>query len=224
MASGVSMVRIRAEIRDQTISNLLKKKFLQDDLKLEEMREALDKEEKELWKTAYETCFTRREIVMMEAMPAGWMPKAVSVHIRIEDPKNPANYTDTQVYWGTVYAISPEDYERYARPIPYKLKNSSAFAKVIPNTDPYVVALNAYREHKKDFDKASADLRDRKHAAAAKVRTIIESVTTVKRLLEIWPEVQEFLPELVSGEAGQVPAEMIADINKEYGIEPKKAA
>jgi hypothetical protein len=46
-------------------------------------------------------------------------------------------------------------------------------------------------------------------------------VTTIKRLLEIWPEVHEFLPELVAGEAGAVPAEMISDINKEFGIEPK---
>lgn len=45
------------------------------------------------------------------------------------------------------------------------------------------------------FAKAQADFDDRRRAFSDKVRTVLASVTTTKRLYEIWPELDEIVPQ-----------------------------
>lgn len=67
------------------------------------------------------------------------------------------------------------------------------------------------------------DLQERERALRAKVKAVIESVTTVGRLVEVWPEVQDFLPEVMAGPKGNLPATLISDLNAELGLTQKAA-
>lgn len=214
-----TMVRIRANIRDEIIANLLNRKFVNDNLELEKLEDDVNAKKKAMYDLAYKACFTDAQIKKMESLPSGWLPMATHGKLRIEDPKNPENYTEEQANWADSYYA--DDDEKSARPVPFKNTQHGGgyYMNVITTDHPYVKAKEAHKEAERELTKRTAEIRESKRAAERKVTTIIESVTTIKRLLEIWPEVHEFLPEMVSGEAGAVPAELISEINKEFGIE-----
>ena len=208
-----TMVRINAAIRDETIKNLLNKKFLEQDLAIEKKRKEFKAEEDKLRHMAYEAVFSKKLIEKMEAMPAGWMPDATGVTVRVMDPKDENNFTDEVVSWRD----DTQD-NNGVRRIPFKFYHSHAFAAVIPSDHPYIVEKRRIRSVEQDLQEEEKKLREEKRSARAKVERVISSVTTVKRLLEIWPAVQEFLPEMVSGDGGGVPALIIEDLNKEFGL------
>jgi hypothetical protein len=212
------MVRIRANIRDEIVANLLNRKFVNDNLELDKLREEVEAKEKAMYELAYKACFTDAQIKKMESLPSGWLPTASGGKLRIEDPKNPENYREEQAIWWP-NGVYDEDGES-RRPVPFKNTHHGGgyYMNVITTDHPYVKAKEAHAEAYRNLCAKETALREGKRAAERKVLTIIESVTTIKRLLEIWPEVHEFLPEMVSGEAGAVPAELISEINKEFGI------
>ena len=50
------------------------------------------------------------------------------------------------------------------------------------------------------------------------VTSILNSVSTTKRLIEVWPEAKELLPDSVEKEITGLPALQIADVNKLIGL------
>jgi hypothetical protein len=218
---AATMVRIRANIRDEIVQNLLNRRFMKENLEIDQLKEDLKAKERKMYDLAYKACFTEAQIAKMDSLPKGWLPIASHGKLRIEDPKNPENYREEEAKWtdGFYYEDEGDDGKR---PVPFKntLHGGGYYMNVITMDHPYVLAKEAHAEAYRELTSKQSALRDAKRAAEQKVLTIIESVTTIKRLLEIWPEVHEFLPELVSGEAGQVPATLISEINAEFGIEP----
>lgn len=206
------MVRINAWIRDETVKNLLNKKFVEENARLEELKEAKIAAARKAEKLAYETAFPKKIRDMLEAAPTGFYPEATYVVVRFYDPKNETNYSDENVSFGD------------QRRVPYKnsYQGGSSFAAVLSKDNPYSKALEEFRKLDAECQTFAQELRDRRRAITAKVLNVINSVTTVKRLLETWPEIHEFLPERVSGADGGVPAHMIADLNEEFGITPEK--
>ena len=69
------------------------------------------------------------------------------------------------------------------------------------------------KEAEVEYSNSNRELWEKKSAMKAKVFTVVDSVTTIKRLTEIWPEITEFLPEKVSGSGGGLPAYIISDLN-----------
>lgn len=50
------------------------------------------------------------------------------------------------------------------------------------------------------------------------VRAAVQKVTTVKKLLEVWPEAKELIPEEVEKQVKQLPAIKTEDLNKMIGL------
>ena len=50
------------------------------------------------------------------------------------------------------------------------------------------------------------------------VRATVQKVTTVKKLLEVWPEAKELIPEEVEKQVKQLPAIKTEDLNKMIGL------
>ncbi len=209
----------RSEIKP--LKALLDHRFVKEQMSFDERHEALDKQEKDLHQYAYEAAFSKQQIDKTASIPNGWMPKAKSVRIRIESKTDPNNSAiDEEVHWAHE--------EDGARPVPlmnytgtsnqWHRYNQAAFARVIHDDHPYVVARAAYKAAETALRKEEEEYAERRRAPKYKALRITESVTTVKRLIEVWPEVKDFLPEIVSGEGGGVPAELIANINKDFGI------
>ncbi|MBL4839356.1 MAG: hypothetical protein JKY47_00830 [Thalassospira sp.] len=72
------------------------------------------------------------------------------------------------------------------------------------------------------LENARKDLKERKAQAAAKAEAVLKSVGSTKRLLEIWPEVEPFLPPEPA--KAQLPATITQDLNKALDLPVAKAA
>ena len=205
----MTMVRLNADIRAKTIDALLKKKYAKDDLELETLRAKEEEAEKATRKLAYEAAFSAATRKMLADAADGFFPEEGQVTIRIQ--KGEGNYFDSR------YDITDDQGD--PRPVPYRnSRYVNSFAAVIDGDHPFAKAVEAHREAANEYNKKLGEVRQKKYADTRRVGVVMESVTTVKRLVEIWPEVKEFLPEMVSGEGGGVPAQIIADLNKEFGI------
>lgn len=217
-----TMVRINANIREETIRNLMKWKFVKEDAEIAALENEVNEQRKTVKKLGYEAIFTKEQIKRMEELPAGWLPKTYSLRVRVEDAKDSENWTDTTVEFGDSH-----DKETW-RVVPWKYSlatSQPAFATIIKSDHPYAVAFNEYKAKARELDELRKSINESRLALRRKALTIIESVTTIKRLLEIWPQVHEFLPEIVSGPSGGVPAQLIEEINEEFGLDkaaPKK--
>lgn len=87
----------------------------------------------------------------------------------------------------------------------------------IPADDPLVQQFH-------DLDAEEKDLRDRRSTIRAQVRAVLNSVTTVKKLLAVWPEAKELLPENLEEAKVNLPALAVNDLNTMIGLPTEEAA
>lgn len=63
-----------------------------------------------------------------------------------------------------------------------------------------------------------AEYDDKLSTLMNSVRAAVQKVTTVKKLLEVWPEAKELIPEEVEKQVKQLPAIKTEDLNKMIGL------
>lgn len=68
------------------------------------------------------------------------------------------------------------------------------------------------------LENRKADLKSKRGTLKQQVQAVLASVTTVKKLLEVWPEAKELLPQNVEEAKPQLPALPIADVNALIGL------
>lgn len=107
-------------------------------------------------------------------------------------------------YWDTMYSL-PEGFfsidtsfylereeiltESIRCPACYKFGNIIGFS-ILTATDEQKAAIDNYRIMRKKYN----DLRREKGHIEIEANSILNSVSTVKQLLEVWPEVEKYLP------------------------------
>ena len=204
-----TMVRLSSSIKSEIIKKVMAHKFAKERIELEELREKQNKATEEYHKLSYETAFNEAQRkILKQYEPQKWFPYAGHVNIRIEH--GPDNYEDVNALFGE------------NMPVPFKHQFGHGTAAVVDKDHPFAKAVEAAKLASNDYDVAFRALREQERGLHAKVSTVLDSVTTVKRVREVWPEIADFLPEEVSGAGGGVPAYMIADLNKELGIEKEE--
>lgn len=205
----MSTIRINAELRDGIIANALLQRFAADRLQIAEQDEKVRLLTKERDQAGYEAAFSEVDRKRLSAAPQGWFPKSTSVKVAVEDTNE-------------VLEIKFAEPQR----VPYEVhdnRHSTHIASIIKPDHPYMAARNAVRDAKAIKEAMDKDLQERERALRAKVKAVVESVTTVGRLVEVWPEVQDFLPEVMAGPKGNLPATLISDLNAELGLTQKAA-
>lgn len=68
------------------------------------------------------------------------------------------------------------------------------------------------------------ELKSRKKVIAAQVSAVVDGVTTLKKLLEIWPEARELLPPNEQPIISNVPAVLITGLNAAIGLPTEEAS
>lgn len=201
-----TMVRLNTRIRDAVIAALLAKKYVKEDEESIRLREAMKEAKARARKMAYEEVFPQSIQTKMYALPEDYFPVMTYCNVRFYDPKDENNYSDETVTFGESMRV------------PFKAYRGNMISAVLPSNGKLAKALEKAREANREYTNFERELREKKRADRQRVAVVVNSVTTVKRLQEIWPEVVEFLPEEVSGPQGGVPAEMIASLNAEFGL------
>lgn len=205
----MSTIRINADLRDGIITNAITQRFAADRLQIAEQDEKLRQLTKDRDQAGYEAAFSEVDRKRLSAAPDGWFPKDTKVKVAVEETNE------------VIEIIFAE-----AQRVPYEVhdkRHGTHIASIIKPDHPYMDARNAVRDAKAIKEAMEKDLTERERALRAKVKAVIESVTTVGRLVEVWPEVQDFLPEVMAGPKGNLPATLISDLNAELGLTQKAA-
>lgn len=200
-------------IRSHIIETIMNKRFLAEHDDIEKLREKIKAAQTEAWNDIYDAVYPPNSKVrkMLDGAPDGAFPASASLYVRVLDPEDDNNYEDKCVEIGS--AGNPKT----CRPVLYRHK-AYGYAAVIDSTNPAFKKINQISSMQAELNGKLNALSEKKGALYQRVSNVINSVTTVKRLLEVWPEVKDFLPEENSGPAGGLPAEIIADLNKEIGL------
>ena len=203
----MTMVRLSGRVKEQIKVALIAKKYVNEDLEIDRLTQESETLEVEAKKLAYEACFSKGLRKIMEDAAEGMFPASNSCRIRVE--KGSAdNYSDETAWFGE------------PKRVPFRNSHygGSLFAAVINSDHPYIKAMAAATEKRNELSQRSGQIDEAKYADARRLYRVMDSVTTVKRLVEIWPEVAEYLPEEVSGPQGGLPTEVIDDLNKSFGL------
>lgn len=75
-----------------------------------------------------------------------------------------------------------------------------------------------------ELQQRDSELLERKNVIKAQVSAIVDSVATIKKLLEIWPEARELLPPNEQPVISNVPAVLITSVNAVIGLPTEEAA
>jgi len=172
--------RLTKDIRDSILTEVLRHRF-QDRI------EVLIADRAYFAEKVYNDIYRKADREKMEALPNGWLPNNTSIGVQFGDGGH--RYTtvlfDGAVYGevGRVRAKTDKPRERVKRRVPYK--HSHGCVKV------YEPAHKLSVEHQKlegRFDELKQDYETAKRQASA----ALASVSTINRLVEVWPEIEPF--------------------------------
>lgn len=200
----MSTIRITAALRDGIVDNAITQRFAAEKLAIAEQEEKVRQLTAQRDKDGYEAAFSELDRKRLASAPDGWFPKSTEVKVAVEETNE-------------VIEIKFAEAQR----VPYEVHDKRHYthiASIIRPDHPYMAARNAVRDAKAILDAMRKDLWERERALRAKVKAVVESVTTVARLIEVWPEAQELLPEVHAGPKGSLPATLISDLNAELGL------
>lgn len=82
---------------------------------------------------------------------------------------------------------------------------------VFAGDHPLVCRFHELLNRETELGKRRSDLK-------TQVRAVLNSCTTVKKLLDVWPEVKELLPQQLEEARAQLPAVQTADLNAALGL------
>ena len=87
----------------------------------------------------------------------------------------------------------------------------SPSSHVLLADNPLVAEFHEIHNKQTEYD-------DKRSTLVNSVRAAVQKVTTVKKLLEVWPEAKELIPEEVEKQVKQLPAIKTEDLNKMIGL------
>lgn len=198
----MASTRITAGLRDHIVAGLLRHRFNLEQLAINEEQERINKRAAERTQGAYEMVFTEAERKRLAEAPEGWYPEVDSVRVQVEGGK-----------------VEEVEFETSKR-VPYEVEDGGwrHITAIVSLDNHYFQVNREVAEMREALDQRRQKLSEDKATLRNRAVAVIESVTTVKRLLEIWPELHDFLPEENAGPSGDVPAIMVSDLNEQFGL------
>lgn len=154
----------------------------------------LDKEKYALGNAIYEDVYPEETRKLMESLPGGFLASVGSLKIQFDG----RNFT--HVHFGE------------KRRVAYHHQYNAA--KAYDGKHPLSKRLTAYQ-------KAKDQLSSERANAKVDARAVLDSVTTVKKLMEVWPECAEFARPFAAESPSRAVALPIKELNKALGLPPK---
>jgi hypothetical protein len=197
----MSTIRITTTIRNHIVSGMLRHRFSANQLKIDEARAALDALTTRRKASAYGLVYSEKEREEL-AQRRSWFKCVSKVKVMVEDE-----------------GVTEFEFHE-PMPVPYDHGKDwhAGVATIVKPDCTYLVLEAEEKAMKSEVDDAQRELDREQSALRTRAVAVIENVTTVKRLLEIWPEVQDFLPEENAGPQGGVPAVLVADLNSAFNL------
>lgn len=192
------MTRPTKDIRDQSVLDLLRYSF-------KERVEALYAERAALAQAIYEDTFSAETRKKMQSLPDGWLPEVNSINARLGSDYSSFEFSGG--LYGEINRIAKVGKDQTRR-IPIKLKGGCVAS--------YDATHKLALEHER-LNNLRKVLWEEIETAKRAANTAVNAVSTVKRLIEVWPEVDPFASKH-STEKPQLPAVPTAHLNKILGL------
>jgi Nucleotide modification associated domain 5 len=201
----MSVTRISAALRDHVVKGLLRHRFNAEQLVIDELLVKAEEVKARRLATGYGTVYTVAESAEL-LKKRSWFRNVQKVKVQVEEEGV------QEVHFSSSLPVPYEHGRDYSPGVAAIIKADCDYLKLKVEEDAIREDAKAQQQQlKKDLD-----------ALYVRAVSVIESVTTVKRLIEVWPEVQDFLPEENAGPQGGVPAVLVADLNSAFNL--KKVA
>lgn len=97
-------------------------------------------------------------------------------------------------------------------------KASEYQERVSPNSSAVIATDNQLTEQLYTIDHDAKELKDEKEQLSLSLWAVLNSVSTDKRLIEVWPEAVAFIPAAERAATTNLPALPIAELNKLIGL------
>lgn len=184
----MSSVRLTKEMREDIVANVVKSTFAK-------RASAIEKENQEIAEMIYKEV-VGDHILSVSCLPDGFMPTVKEIIVYV-GPR-----------WNEKKTFEMLDRKRF--PNQFIKDYLKAYKPSEGNPDLSASLIKKISSHMLKIDKINED----KDNLRSSVRSIVQSVTTIKSLLEVWPEATKYIPERVTKEPKQLPALPIADLNE----------
>jgi len=176
--------KLTNSVRDKIVQNALKNAFAVE-------LEALDADKVAFAKMVYDHIVPREHQEVLAKVPKEYLNRSYTITIKLRAPGS-----DTPAYTRVSVSMGEE------RPQPHDLFYNNCS---IEDATLYAV-WSKINERGDRIHNARAKLRE-------KITQVVQSVSTVKRLLEVWPEGKEFIPAIALAPAASLPAVVVGDLN-----------
>ena len=148
-------------------------------------------DEDALAREAYAAVYPADEVKKAMALPDNWLRRDPCLHFNVNGLRIELCTTDNHL------------------PVPYRAKSGEQGS--IPEGD-LAERITAHAM-------AKEALRDEKRSARAKLNAMLSSISTVKKLQEVWPEGAQFYAKFAEKPAALPPAIRVEDVNAALGLE-----
>jgi len=190
--------KISAYYRDEIVRNVMAHKFASERIQIEDMKAKLETLKDKRNDLGYELVYSEKARKQIQSLPKEWLPESNRVRVMVEDQGV------KEVRFGNM------------RPVPYE-DFSGGYSHVTSIVSPeseYFKAEALVEEAKEALRDFRREVGQQEREASSKVLAVVNSVTTTGKLIEVWPEVQQFMPEMAYSSSGGVPAEVIGSLNE----------
>lgn len=197
----MSSIRLTVSMKDQVERRLIHYRF-------KEEAETLVGDYAQLAEDVYEDVYPELTRKKMEGLPKGWLPHRPGIKVQLG-----ADFTEL--------SFSGKCYGEIAQ-----AGGSSGAQRGTQHLFPYSDQSSCVKQYEATHDIASRyselegrykDLEERIRAAKRAARSAMDSVTTINRLKEVWPEIAPFV-ESFENRPNQLPAVSRPDLNGILGL------
>lgn len=166
--------------------------------RFQEEKNLLKKEERDFAKEVYNDIFSAKEIALMASLPQGWLPTNNCVSVRFTSHKDYCS-----LYFGEEM-LFPNN------------KRGNCI-KVYDYNDPMTQKAIDLHDRLDKHEKAVS-------AAKREISAVINSVTTLNKLRETWPEIAQFLERHEQKGSVQLPSVQVHVLNSLLNLPPEEKA
>ncbi len=161
----MASIKLNKGIREKIVNLLLEHRFAEDQQTLENDKEGLAEK-------AYNILYTKSERERMNSLPEGWLDTTDGMRICL-----PVGYNNKWYFFA-------KDAEG-KRP-PKRITQSKSYQLKLKANDKFAIEYQDYLDRIEDLD-------EKRKRTKAEATALLESVTTVNRAIEIWPEAETFI-------------------------------
>lgn len=195
-------MRLTNDIRDAIVRAVITNRFLKD-------VEALRDEWSTLAVMTYDDIYDDKTQRKMKNLPNGWLPETDTITVELGSSHTRLTFDPYMRGFGLVKIDGP----------------SKTTKKRVPSSDNSHRVVKQYEashplaKKRDELAGRSTDLKELIDSATTGARQMVHSVSTMKKLLEQWPEVEPFAqPYIDKPSAATLPAVPISSLNAKLGL------